>query len=265
VSEDNKRVEREARLRWVPIEDMRVSPLAQREINQARVDKIAASFDLEQIGTPTVNHRDNHYFVIDGQHRIEALKLIGWGDQKVQCWTYEGLSEQEEAEKFLKLNDTLAVSAIAKFRVGVQAGRETECDINRIVMSHGLRVTLDKGDGAIGAVGTLTRVYNRAGARVLSRTLHIVSEAYGDAGLQAEVIDGIGHLCDRYNGELDDERTIQVLKKVMGGVHGLTGRARQIQLQTGNQKGQCVAAAAVEFINRVRGGNKIASWWREAA
>ena len=36
------RIERKARLRWVPLAQMRVNPLAQRDLNQARVSKLAA-------------------------------------------------------------------------------------------------------------------------------------------------------------------------------------------------------------------------------
>jgi hypothetical protein len=139
VSDSTNHIEREARLRWVPIAEMRVSPLAQRELNTARVNKILNSFDLEQLGTPTVNERGGHFYIIDGQHRVEALKGMGWEDQLVQCWTYVGLSEQEEAEKFLKLNDVLAVHGFAKFKVGVQAGRLEECDIDRIVRAQASR------------------------------------------------------------------------------------------------------------------------------
>lgn len=35
--------------------------------------------------------------------------------------------------------------------------------------------------------------------------------------------------------------------------------------QTGNAKGHCVAAAAVDINNRGRGGKKLPSWWREDA
>jgi hypothetical protein len=126
VSPNDTKVERVARLRWVPIPKMRVSPVAQRQVNQARVDYIAANFDPEQIGTPTVSERDGAFFVIDGQHRIEALKAIGWGDQSVQCWTYTGLTEQEEADKFDRLNDVLAVHAFDRYRTRVTAGREVE-------------------------------------------------------------------------------------------------------------------------------------------
>lgn len=259
------RVEREARLRWEPIGLMRVSPLAQRDLNKARVDHLVANFDLEQIGTPTVNRRNGGLYIIDGQHRVEALREIGWGDQQIQCWVYEGLSEQDEAEKFLQLNDTLTVNAYAKFRVGVRAGREDECVIDGIVQREGLCVSQDKIPGAISAVGTLRKVYVRSDAATLARTLGMIRDAYGDSGLEAAVIDGIGLLCQRYNGELDVPVAIERLGKVHGGVNGLLGNAEKLRLQTGNLRGHCVAAAAVTIINRGRGGKKLPPWWREDA
>lgn len=258
----SKRVQREARLEWVPVADTRVSPLAQRELNQARVDRLAQEFDLEQLGTPTVNLRDGHWYVIDGQHRIEALKAIGYEDQSIECWAYKGLTEIEEADKFLKLNDTLAVHAFPKFKVAVQAGRPTECDIDRIVRSLNLRVSLDKTAGAISAVNTLRRVYLRGGAPCLAKTLAIIRDAYGDPGLEAMVIDGIGLMCHRYNGELTPERAITALGAANGGVNGLLGKAEVLRKQTGNAKSHCVAAAAVDLINRGKGGRKLPSWWR---
>lgn len=258
----SRRVERAAKLQWVPIALMRVSPTAQRELKPHRVDHLVANFDLEQIGTPVVSHRDQLFYILDGQHRIEALKEIGWGDQQIQCWTYTGLSEEEEAERFLKLNDTLVVDSFSKFRVGVNAGRAEETDIDRIVRSEDLVVSRDRIPGAISAVGTLRRVYDRGGPDCLSRTLRIVRDSYGDAGMEAVVIDGIGLLCQRYNGELDEGKAITSLGKVNGGVSGLLGKAEILRRQTGNAKGHCVAAAAVEIINRGRGGAKLPSWWK---
>lgn len=262
-SNTSPRVEREARLRWVPIPSMKVSPLAQRDLNQARVDHMAANFDVEMIGTPTVNLRDGHHYIVDGQHRVEMLKQIGWGDQNVQCWVYEGLSETDEAERFLKLSDTLTIDAFAKFRVGITAGREAECDIDRIVRLQSLVVSRDDIPGAISAVGTLRRVYGRAGGKTLGRALRIVRDAYGDPGLTTHVIDGIGLLCQRYNGELDDTAAVSKLAAMHGGVNGLLNQAETLRLKTGNQKGHCVAAAAVEAINRgSKGGARLADWWK---
>lgn len=259
-----KRVERQARLRWIPLGKMRVSPQAQRELNTARVEHIARTMDLEQLGTPTVNERDGHFWIIDGQHRVEALReWLGEGceAQTVQCWTYSGLSETDEAEKFLKLNDTLTVNSLAKFKVGVQAGRMVECDIDRIVRSHGLCVTADRIEGGIRAVGTLRRVYEREGASSLARSLEIIRDAYGTPGFEAPVIDGIGYLTGRYNGSLEVTTAVSKLASVHGGVNGLLGKAEVLRKQTGNSRGQCVAAAAVDLINRGKGGKKLPSWW----
>lgn len=262
ATRERTRVERSARLRWVPIPQMRTSPVAQRELNNARVDRIATSFDPEQIGTPTVSLREGIYYVIDGQHRVEALKAVGWGDQQIQCWCYEGLTEEEEADIFLKLNDVLAVHAFDKFRIGVTAGREVESDIERIVRAQGLCVSRDVVPGAIGAVGTLHRIYRRGGAKVLSRTLRIVRDAYGDPGLEAAVLDGIGLVCQRYNGQLNDVDVITKLAKANGGVNGLLGKAHAIRYRTGNAKAHCVAAACVDILNAGKGGKKLPSWWK---
>lgn len=258
------KVERAARLKWIPLDAMKINPLAQRELNQARVDHLAASFDLEQIGVPTVSNRDGSYWIIDGQHRMEALRSCGFADELVQCWVYEGLTSEQEAELFLKLNDTLAVAAIPKYRSAVHAGRPVESDIDRIVRSVGLVVSKDKIPGAIGAVGTLRRVYAR-GPGVLARSLRIIRDAYGDGGLEAPVIDGIGHLCARYNGELNEHDAIEKLSKAHGGVNGLLNKAEVLRRSTGNAKGQCVAAAAVDTINSGRGGKKLPSWWKADA
>jgi hypothetical protein len=258
---ESNKVTRDARLKWVPISLMKIPPTAQRDLNNARVEHLAAEFDLEQLGTPTVNHRESSFYLIDGQHRIEALKRIGWGDQQVQCWTYEDLSEQQEAERFLKLNNVLPVQAFDRFRIGVHAGRAVECDIDRIVRAQDLRVSQDHIDGAVSAVGTLRRIYVRSNGPTLGRTLRIIRDAYGSAGLEAPVLDGIGLLCQRYNGRLDDVTTVTKLSNAHGGVNGLLNKAENLRRQTGNQRAHCVAAAAVELINSGRGGKKLPSWW----
>jgi len=45
-------------------------------------------------------------------------------------------------------------------------------------------------------------------------------------------------------------------------VSGLLNRAGQLRQSTGSAAAQCVAAAAVEIINRGSGGRKLPGWWR---
>jgi hypothetical protein len=257
------RIKRQAALKWVPLNLMRVSSLAQRNLNDSRVEHLRVNFNPEDLGNLTVSLRDELFWIIDGQHRVEAMRQLGWGDQSIQCWVYEGLTEEEEADKFLSLNDSLLVPALPKFKVGVTAGRADEVAVDEIVRSLDLVVSRDHIPGAIQAVGTLLRIYRRAGGGPLRRTLLMIREAYGDEGFEAPVIDGLGLLVDRYNGQLDDEHATQALRNAHGGVAGLLNRAEHLRRSTGNAKGHCVAAAAVDILNRSEDRrSKLPSWWQ---
>lgn len=255
------------RIQEVPVGKMTTSRRVQRDLKPHRVDYLHANFDLDDFGQPVVSWRDGHYYIIDGQHRIEALKLWlgkGWEIQKVECRVYQGLSEAEEADMFDRLNDVLIVSAFDKFKIRVTAQRELEKMISDVVKSENLVISRDKVPGAVSAVGTLVRVANRSSGEVLARSLRIIRDAFGDAGFKSGVIDGIGHLCQRYNGALDEKVAIEKLSETRGGVNGLLGKAAVLHKQTGNSQSQCVAAAAVEIINAQRGtGQKrLPSWWK---
>lgn len=261
-NEEGRRT-RASHLRWIPVAEMKVNPRAQRDFKEAQAEKYAADFDLEALGFPVVNLRDGSFYIVDGQHRVAALKMIGWGDQKIQCECYEGLTEAEEAELFLRRDERRAVSRFERFGIALTAERADQSDIDRIVRSNNLCISREKVPGAIGAIATLERVYRRGGPAVLGRTLRIIRDSFGDSGFETNVIDGIGLLCQRYNGQLDDKTAVDKLGKVSGGVNGLLGLAENTRRQTGNSKSHCVAATAVELINRGSARTqKLPSWWK---
>ena len=266
MSESNseRRHARSAHLRWVAIAEMKVNPRAQRDFKPDKAAKIAAEFDDEKFGYPVVNRRDGHYYIVDGQHRIAAAKIALGSDQMIQCDCLEGLTEAEEAELFLGRDDRTAIPTFDKFRIAITAEREVETDIDRIVRAQGLCVSRSKNTpGAVSSVGTLRKVYTQAGGPTLGRALRIIRDAYGDAGLEAQVIHGIGLLCQRYNGTLNDELAVTRLSGMRGSVGALIANAQSLRKTTGNQLSQCVAAAAVDGINSgQRGKNRRPDWWK---
>lgn len=255
----DQRVDRASSVQWVRVSEIHVSPHAQRDLRPHMAEKIASDFDPDKLGVPVVNKRDGRYWVIDGQHRIEALKIIGYDDQMIECQVYEGLDEKAEAEMFLGLNTKLSMSALDKFMVALTAQRRRELSIARSVEREGM--TVGYGKNNISAVGALGKVYDMAGADRLSAALRLLRDSYGDAAMRAELIEGMGLVTHRYNGQLTEETAVQKLSAMHGGMSGLLTKAEVVRRQVGRPKAHCVAAAIVETINSGRGGKKLPDWW----
>jgi uncharacterized protein DUF6551 len=243
---------------------MRTSARTQREFVERQAAVYAQNFDLEALGYPVVSFRDGVWYIVDGQHRVAALRMMGWDDQQIECEVYEGLSEADEAELFLKRNNRRAVRPFDKFKVAVAAGREAESDINRIVMTLGLKVSEQPDDGCIQAVTALLRIYGSYGAPTLSRTLRIARDSYAkdrDA-LRGDVLMGLGLVVGKYNGQLDEQTTIAHLAKVSGGPLGLVGKARALRHSMGEALPRCIAAVIVDVVNTgTPSRRRLQPWW----
>ncbi len=261
------RLERE--LQSVPLGLTRINPAAQGNLNVAWLNQLIATFDVEIMGNMEVNLRGSLYYIMDDQHRIEALKKYlgdGWEAQEAEMWVTSGLCEEQEAEYFLGLNDRRAKPLYQRFLVAVTAGRPMEVDIDRQVRLAGLHIAADKSTpGSVTCPGTIIKIYKKGGPLLLGRVLTIIRNAYGDPGLISRVIDGLGLFCQRYNGAISDESVWKSLSRPKASIRYLDQKAFILREKTGAKKTQCFAAAIVETINGTRRGRiKLDSWWREA-
>lgn len=255
---EHKRV-RTSHLQWIRISEIMPCPRAQREFKPAWAAHLTAHFDLEGLGFLVVNRRDGQWYCIDGQHRIAALKNIGFADDTVQCEAYEGLSETEEARMFLRRNNQKTVDAFDKFTVGITAELEEETTIRRLMGAQGLAIS-KKG---VNSVTTLRRILRRQHEAGFSKTIRVIRDAYGDVGFSAGVIDGLSLFFHRYDGQVDEATAITRLGGIHAGVNGLLGDARKEQALTLQPFALCVAAAATSIYNRgARGNSKLAPWWK---
>lgn len=253
------KMNRASSVAWVRVNDIRTSSNAQRELRAHMAEKIAAEFDPDKLGVPVLSHRDGRYWVVDGQHRIAGLKLMGYGDQLIECQVYDTLDERAEAELFLGLNTKLTMKPLDTFMVALTARRERELAIAAAVQSEGL--TIGAGKNQIGAVAALGTVYDTAGADRLAAALRLIRDAFGTAGMKSELIRGAGLVTHRYNGQLNERRAVEKLSAMHGGMSGLLAKSEVIRRQVGRPKPHCIAAAIVETINSGRGGRKLPDWW----
>lgn len=259
---------RASKVHPVPIAKMRVPPelVTQRPFRKAHGDYLAANLDLNKLGFPIVNHRDGNFWVLDGQHRVHALRENGFANEVLDCEVYENLTDAEMADIFLGRDDRKSVDPFSKFHIACTAGRKRETDIRRTVETQGLKVSKQRGEDCVGAVGALGRVYDRDGAVVLGQALRTIKHAYaGDPdAFDQHVIDGVALVFNRYNGQTNEKELAARLGDSAHGVRGLLRRAEAVRTKTGNQKSQCVAAVAVEIYNK-GGGKKLPSWWKSSS
>jgi len=259
-------------VQWLPIEDLRIDPEAQRDLRPSWVKQHVQRFDADQLGYIVANIRkDGHPYVIDGQHRVELLRAVGWGDQKVSCEVFTGLTQKDEAGLFLSRNDRLAVRTYDKFRVRITAGEPVACEINRLVIAAGLSLAqATNGSGHISAVTALERIYRgggiagaKDGGPVLARTLRTIEQAWGreSSNFEGQVIEGLGLALTRYGSKVDQSGIVSKLSKIGGGAAGLIGKARGMRDLRGGTVAYCIAGLIVERYNRGRRAGKLDGWW----
>lgn len=250
---------------------MRTPPalVTQREFRKAHGDRIASELDLDKLGIPVLNHRDHIFWVLDGQHRIYALKKFGFGDKDVvKCEVYDNLTDAEAADIFLGRDARKAISMFDKFHVACTAGHPRENAVRRVVEANGLKIGRSKEENTIGAVAALNKVYDRAGDVVVGQVVRVLKNAFaGDpASFCPEMIEGIGLVFSRYNGKTNEKHLAASLASASHGIRGIQRRVEAMRDRTGTQKSHCVAAEVVDLYNRSRGpraSDRLPSWWKE--
>ena len=262
---------RVSKVRPVRILEMRTPPagVVQRKFSKAQAERYAANLDLDKLGTPIVNHRLGVYWIVDGQHRIEAVKMFFAPSDpgSIECRVYDDLTDAEMADLFLGGDDRRAINVFEKFLVACTAEHQREMDIRRTIEAQGLKISQTKETGCIGAVGALGRVYDTAGAVVLGQTVRVIRDAFnGDPqAFDGQLIQGLGLVFNRYNGRTNEKDLSQRLAQFQSGARGVLRRAEAQRERTGNQKAQCVAAAIVDINNKgAKPAKRLPEWWKSA-
>lgn len=264
---DKGAVRRASRVRPVRVLDMRVPPAgnSQRVFQKSQAEKYAADFDVDKFGILVVNFRDGIYWVLDGQHRLAAYKIwIAPGDPgSVDCEVYENLTDAECADIFLGRDDRRRISTYEKFLVACTAERSRETDVRRIVEASGLKISRDKSDNCVGAVGALCKVYDAAGGSVLGQAVRTIRDAWGgDAeSFDTLIIQALGMVFNRYNGRTNERELVKRLADVKQGVTQIIRKAETVRARTGNDKVQCIAHTIIEIYNK-GSRHRLPAWWK---
>lgn len=192
----------------------------QRRLKDMRVHKIADEFDERIANEPKVSFRDGRYFAFDGQHTIEARKLLNGGrDLPVLCKVYFNLTEQDEALLFAIQNGVSApVAAGEKIRAEIFGDEAIAVAFLNANMALGIQLDYahHRGENRIGCIKTAYNAYRQFGEERYVEAMSIIAAAWDGEpnSFRSGNITGITHFVDLYHGEYDPYRLIAKLRHV---------------------------------------------------
>lgn len=193
----------------------------QRPVNMKEVDRLIREWDDRLLEPVIVSFRDAKFYVVDGQHRIAAMrKMNGGNGVMVSCKVYDGLTYEQEADLCYKLDKAKKrLSLSQSTNVLAESGGDAEIkEIQRLAGKAGFVWALNKKRGKTGeivATRALVNAYRLLGGQAFSRMLSLLWGAWeGDPrSLTASVLSGMALFVKTYETEIKDSTFISKLSK----------------------------------------------------
>ncbi|MBD5152031.1 MAG: hypothetical protein HDT16_05975 [Oscillibacter sp.] len=194
----------------------------QRPVKDRLVDRLVREWDPRLLTPLVVSYRDGHYYLVDGQHRICGIRKKNNGkDVDMLCQVYYGLTYEEEAELYYKLDQAKGHLRLAHAtKALLESGSNAEItEINRLLEDVGFVWILDKPAREafeIEATRTIINAYRLLGGASFSRMLMLIAKTWHGASnsLKASIISGMALFLKTYETELNDATFIQRLSTV---------------------------------------------------
>ncbi len=185
-------------MRWISVSELKIDERYQRSLLQDKISKIAKEWDWTACGAISVAKRGNELFVVDGQHRIEAVKKVMGSEARVPCVVHDPRksSVESEAETFLKTNTARRGLTFAdKFKALLAKGDTIAIEMNAAVKSLGRNIQTkgyaNKSDPRIlHFPSSLYSAWKKDAERAFL-ILQVTIDISGDEYVYRELFDGI--------------------------------------------------------------------------
>ena len=193
----------------------------QRKIKTKKVDEIFNEYDDNLVGLITVSFRDGRYYVIDGQHRITAIKKKFGSNAVVMCRVIMGLTVKDEAWYFNKINKSHQdINSNDNFNSGYYAEDPTVMGVIGVGKKYNISFGNKNLNGMknikfrVKAVDTAQNIYNRYGQEVFDRVCRVLSEGFIDeqSAFNASLMEATAIVLNTYGKDCSDDVFIKKLR-----------------------------------------------------
>lgn len=194
----------------------------QRPVEQAHVNQLIRKWDPKYLTPIEVSYRDGKYNIVNGQHRLAAMRKMNGGENLVvRCLVYTGMTYQQEAAMYYLLDKT---SGHLKLANAIKALLESRTDpelsdIKQRIEQAGFTWALDKPSGItyeIKPVREIINAYQKLGGHTFSRMLGLMAGAWhsSQTSLKSGMLSGMALFLKAHENELEDHEFIRRLSEV---------------------------------------------------
>ena len=207
----------EPELKRIPIANLEFGDY-QRELKPSKVNKIANDFMPDIVGIGLVSFRSGKFWCLDAQHRVMAMKKLGYTE--ILCQVLTGLSYEEECIRFNVLNTgRTQLSANQVFHCRVEAKDPQALTIVEMFKKYRFDYNKNnstKDDNVIGAVSKFDKMCKNYGISMVERVLRVLRNSwYGDKNsLSSAIITGLSTFLAE-NTEIDEFALTKALEQVV--------------------------------------------------
>lgn len=207
----------EPELKRIPIDNLEFAPY-QRELKMSKVNKIANNFIPDIVGIGLVSFRGGKFYCLDAQHRIMAMKKVGY--KEVICQVLTGLTYEEECRRFNILNTgRTQLTANQVFHCRVEEKEDAAIALVSLFKKYRFDYNKNSGtktDNLIGAVSKFVAMQKKYGDNMVEKVLRVIRNAwYGDKdSLSSAIITGLSTFFAE-NEEIEEITLVKALERIV--------------------------------------------------
>lgn len=207
----------ELELKKIPLDNIKFAEY-QREVKPSKINKIVKNFVPDIMGVGLVSFRGGEFWGIDAQHRIEALKKLGYTE--ILCQVLTGLTYEQECYRFVLLNTgRTQLTANQVFHGRVEEKEKDAIALVEMFKKYRFEYNKNNGikdDNLIGAVSKFVKIQKNFGLSRVEQILRILRNAwYGDKySLSSAIISGLSTFLSE-NQNVDELILTKALEKIL--------------------------------------------------
>lgn len=170
---------------WLRADTLLVDADAQRGLRPEKVRAILAGFDEMGLGVFTVSQRtDGRDYIVDGQHRWQAVLQKGLGHRSLFCARVRSLDLEAERHLFRLLNrERLPLSHYETFQSQLASDADVAVSaIHEVLSLHGVRLVAprrDLGANEVCAIAALRQI-DAESPDALQEVIAVIAQGWKD-------------------------------------------------------------------------------------